>query len=159
MLGFPWNRQEGPRAWDGTEWEGLKRRLDVGLQVVVVVASLSHVQLFVTPWTGACQAPLSIGSFRQEHWSGSPFPSPENIPNPGIKLGSSALQAACQSPLSIGLFRQEHWSGSPFPSPENIPNPGIKLGSSALPHYRIWDVCREDVYEAAEQWVKVFFIL
>ena len=41
----------------------------------------------------AYQAPLSIGFSRQEYWSGLPFPSPENLPNPGIKPGSPALQA------------------------------------------------------------------
>ena len=46
-----------------------------------------------TPWTAACQAPLSIGFFRQEYWSGLPFPSPGDLPNPGIEPGSSALQA------------------------------------------------------------------
>ena len=38
------------------------------------------------PWTGAHQAPLSMGFSRQEYWSGLPFPSPEDLPNPGIKL-------------------------------------------------------------------------
>ena len=47
----------------------------------------------VTPWTAACQAPLSIGFPRQEYWSGVPFPSPGDLPNPGIRLGSPALQA------------------------------------------------------------------
>ena len=42
----------------------------------VKVKSLSHVQLFATPWTVAHQAPLSVGFSRQEYWSGSPFPSP-----------------------------------------------------------------------------------
>jgi len=42
--------------------------------------SLSHVQLFVTSWTVACQAPLSIEFSRQEYWSGLPFPSPIDIP-------------------------------------------------------------------------------
>ena len=46
-----------------------------------------------TPWTAACQAPLSIGLSRQEYWSGLPFPSPEDLPYPGIKPGSPALQA------------------------------------------------------------------
>ena len=46
-----------------------------------------------TPWTAACQAPLSTGFSRQEYWSGLPFPSPGNLPNPGIKPGSPALQA------------------------------------------------------------------
>ena len=46
------------------------------IKKVVVVQSLSHVQLFVTPWAIACQAPLSMGFPRQEHWSERPFPSP-----------------------------------------------------------------------------------
>ena len=47
----------------------------------------------MTPWTVACQAPLSMGFSRQEYWSGLPFPSPGDLPDPGIEPGSSALQA------------------------------------------------------------------
>ena len=47
----------------------------------------------VTPWTVARQAPLSMGFSRQEHWSGLSFPSPEDLPNPGIEPRSPALQA------------------------------------------------------------------
>ena len=47
----------------------------------------------MTPWTIAHQAPLSMGFSRQEYWSGLPFPSPGNLPNPGIAPGSPALQA------------------------------------------------------------------
>ena len=54
---------------------------------------LSRVQLFVTSWTAAHQAPLSIGFSRQEYWSGLPFPSPGDLPDPGIEPGSPALQA------------------------------------------------------------------
>ena len=57
------------------------------------VKSLSRVRLFATPWTVALQAPLSMGFFRQEYWSGLPFPSPGDLPNPGIEPGSPALQA------------------------------------------------------------------
>ena len=46
-----------------------------------------------TPWTLALQTPLSIGFSRQEYWSGLPFPSPGNLPDPGIEPGSPALQA------------------------------------------------------------------
>ena len=46
-----------------------------------------------TPWTVACQTPLSMGFSRQEYWSGLPFPSPEDISNLGIKRKSPALQA------------------------------------------------------------------
>ena len=47
----------------------------------------------VTPWTVACQAPLSMGFSRQEYWSGLPFPSPGDLPDPGIEPGSPTLQA------------------------------------------------------------------
>ena len=47
----------------------------------------------MTPWTVAHQAPLSMGFSRQEYWSGSPFPSPGDLPDPGIEPGSPALQA------------------------------------------------------------------
>ena len=50
--------------------------------------SLSHVRLFATPWTVAYQAPPSMGFSRQEYWSGLPFPSPRDLPNPGIEPGS-----------------------------------------------------------------------
>ena len=46
-----------------------------------------------TPWTVACQAPLSMGFSRQEYWSGLPFLSPGDLPDPGIEPGSPALQA------------------------------------------------------------------
>ena len=56
------------------------------------VKSLSFVWLFATPWTAAYQAP-SMGFSRQEYWSGLPFPSPGDLPDPGIKPRSPALQA------------------------------------------------------------------
>ena len=57
------------------------------------VKSLTCVGLFVTPWTVAYQAPPSTGFSRQEYWSGLPFPSPGDLPDPGIESGSPALQA------------------------------------------------------------------
>ena len=47
----------------------------------------------VTPWTVACQTPLSMGFSKQEYWSGLPFSSPGDFPDPGIELGSLVLQA------------------------------------------------------------------
>ena len=47
----------------------------------------------VTPWTIACKAPLSMGFSRHEYWSGLPFLSPGDLPDPGIEPGSPALQA------------------------------------------------------------------
>ena len=58
----------------------------------VVCYLFNHVQLFVTQWTVACQAPLSMGFPRLEYWSGLPFPSPGDLPNPGIEPRSPELQ-------------------------------------------------------------------
>ena len=60
--------------------------------------SLSYVQLFVTPWSVAYQDPLSMEFFRQEPWRGLPFPSPGDLPDPGIKPMSPA------SPALAGRF-------------------------------------------------------
>ena len=60
-------------------------------ELVVVVPLLNCDQLFMTPWTLAHQSPLSMRFPRQEHWSGLPFPSPGDLPNPGIKHMSPAL--------------------------------------------------------------------
>ena len=102
---------------------------------------LSCARLFATPWTAGHQAPQSMKFSRQGYWSGSPFPSPGGLPNPGIEPGSPALQAdslptelqwkpkvkakslslvrlfatpwtvAHQAPPSMGFSRQEYWSG------------------------------------------------
>ena len=63
------------------------------LMVKVKVKPLSRVRLFATPWTIAYQAPPSMGFSRQEYWSGLPFPSPRDLPNPGIELRSPTLQS------------------------------------------------------------------
>jgi len=55
---------------------------------------------FVTPCTVACQAPLTMGFSRQEYWSGLPFPSPGDLPDPGIELASPALQADSVPPVT-----------------------------------------------------------
>ena len=56
------------------------------------VKLLSRVRLFATPWTVANRAPPSMGFSRQEYWSGLPFPSPGELPDPGIEPKSPALQ-------------------------------------------------------------------
>ena len=62
------------------------------------VCVFCRVRLFATPWTVTLQAPLSMGFSRQEYWSGVPFPSPRDPPDPGIKLAYSA------SPARAGRF-------------------------------------------------------
>ena len=82
------------------------------------VKSVSRVQLFTTLWTVAHKAPPSMGFSRQEYWSGLPFPSPGDLPDPGIEPRSSIFQAdaltseppgsACQSNISqLGVLKQE----------------------------------------------------
>ena len=71
------------------------------IQHAVIVSSLSHVQLFVIPWTAARQAPLSMEFSMQEYWSGLPFPPPGDLPDPGIEptsLMSPALAGGLFSP-------------------------------------------------------------
>ena len=68
--------------WVGWRW-------DIPLhRVLMCTQSQSHVQLLVAPWTIAHQAPLSMGFFRQEYWSGLPFPPPGDLPDPGIEPSS-----------------------------------------------------------------------
>ena len=73
--------------------------------------SLSHVRP-CDPWTVAHRAPLSMEFFRQEYWSGLPFPSPGDLPNPGVEPGSPALQAdALPSEPPKGLGKQGQGCG------------------------------------------------
>ena len=66
------------------------------------VCVLSRVQLFATPWTVAHQTPLSMGFSRQEYWSGLPFPTSGDLPDPTQGLNS-------------GLFHLLHWQADSFP--------------------------------------------
>ena len=68
---------------------------------LLLLFSLSAVSDSATPWTVAQHAPLSMGFFRQEHWSGWPFPSSGDLPDPGIKLVSTAWQV---NPLPLSLL-------------------------------------------------------
>ena len=63
---------------------------------------LSHVQLFLTTWNVACQAPLSMEFSRKERWSGVPFPSLRDLPDPGVEPASPAFPA-----LADGFFTTE----------------------------------------------------
>ena len=75
---------------DLTETEDIKKRWQ---EYRSEVKSLSRVRLFTTPWTGAYGASLSTGFSRQEYWSGLPFPSPGDLPGPGIKPRSATSEA------------------------------------------------------------------
>ena len=85
---FGQSRSQGHGSWDiwfiGRHWR---------LRATATAWLPSRVWLCATPWTVACQAPLSMDLSRQEYWSGLPFPSPGGLPDPGIKPRSPALQA------------------------------------------------------------------
>ena len=78
----------------------------------------------------ACQAPLTMGFSRQEHWSGLPFPSPvmkykvsemhEVKSLSTVRLSATPWTAAHQAPPSMGFSRKEYWSGVPLLSPEMV---------------------------------------
>ena len=61
--------------------------------ILVRMCTLSHIQVVMTPWTVARQAPLSMEFSRQEYWSGVPFPTSGDRPNTGIEPMSPSLQA------------------------------------------------------------------
>ena len=64
-----------------------------------MLSHFSHVQLFVTLWTVACQAPLSMGILQQEYWSGLPSLSPRDLPDPGMEPTSPT-----SPPALAGVF-------------------------------------------------------
>ena len=103
-----------------------------------VTCMLSREQIFVTPWTVAHQAPLSVGLPRQEYWSGLPFPPPGGVPDPRIKPSSPASPALrlYSLPLShlripdkgtpscLFLHRASFWTQNPSTKEEAGGNPG-----------------------------------
>ena len=69
----------------------------------VKVKSFSRARLFATPWTVAHQTPPSTEFSRQEYWSGLPFPSPGDLPDPGTKPGSLQVDALPSEPPGMYL--------------------------------------------------------
>ena len=98
-----WAHGDHPLFVQGKTGKFLQRSVCVCMHVI------SRVQLFVTSWTIALQALLSTEFSRQEYWSGFPFPSPEDLPDPGIKPGSLASLA------SAGRFFTTVPAGKPSP--------------------------------------------
>ena len=78
-----------------------------------VLSGFSRVRLFVSLWTAACQALLSMGFSGQGYWSGLPCPPPRDLPNPGIEPRSPALQVASLRsgpPRKFSIIRHFHYS-------------------------------------------------
>ena len=92
----PWRGGSRVEAGQSPAWCGLGCFEEGGLKKRKCERkwkSLSCAWLFATPWTVARQAPLSMEFSRQKYWSGLPFPSPGDLPDPGIEPRSPTLQA------------------------------------------------------------------
>ena len=90
----PWKAQSDEQIWGKSNWKKKWFLLIEQLLLLCrggLVAKLCPT--LATPWTVACQGPLSMGFSRQEYWNGLPFPSPEDLSDPGIKRNSLTLQA------------------------------------------------------------------
>ena len=112
-------------AWDvGFQNLLLGEDSEEGLYKTEKCLSVSHVLLFATPWTAAHEASLAMDVSRQEYWNGLPFPSPGNLPNPGIEpclLRLLHLQADSLpseppgKPQARGTLRLWSWEGGMRP--------------------------------------------
>ena len=101
----------------------------------VKVKSLSHVQLFATPWTVAYEVPPSKEFSRQEYWNGLPFHFSGDLPNPGMEPGSPALQTGAFTDFKVlltGAFKKT----IPFViESKRVKCPGINLPQQAKDQY------------------------
>ena len=86
---WPVNRKEVMTGWGSGSWE--KKVYPGRENNACMLNHFSRVRFFGTWWTVACQAPLSMGFFRQEFWSELPFPPPGDLPDPGIKPNTSCI--------------------------------------------------------------------
>ena len=106
-------------------------------ELVCMLSCFRHVWLFTTLWTITCQALLSLGFSRQEHWTGLPFPSPmhesekwkwsRSVDFSCVQFFVTLWTVAPQAFQSIGFSRQEYWSRLSCPLLGDLPNSGIKL--------------------------------
>ena len=106
-------------------WKQLSNwtELDLGILslCVCVLSHLSRAQLFVIPWTVACQAPLSVGFSRQEYWSGLPFLPPVDLPDPGIEPACLTSPALAGGFFTSSTTWEAHFISIVFLNPHNSP--------------------------------------
>ena len=122
-----WVHEPKVKLYQETHWTTTKSSIYCFFSLIVsiwyfhlyayVCYLFSLVQLFVTPGTVARQAPLSMEFSRQGYWSGLPFPSPGDLPDPGIEPRSPTLQAdvlpseLLGKPSSLYAYKQKHRTG------------------------------------------------
>ena len=105
------------KAWRQLQWPAVCEQIDklCYIQTVVVVYLLSCVGLSVTPWTVACQAPLSMEFPKQEYWSGLPFSPPGGLSDPRIEPTSPAAPALQVDSLLLSHEGTLHPDNGVFP--------------------------------------------
>ena len=114
-------QQEKPLCWEArTPQRKVAPASHNWRKPVSEVKSLSRVRLFATAGAVAYQASLSMGFSRQEYRSGLPFPSPGDLPDPGIELGCPALRVDTLPSESPGKIRESLWAATKTQhSPQN----------------------------------------
>ena len=81
---------------------------------VCACARFTYVQLFTSPWTVACQAPLSVEFSRQEYWRGLPFSSPGNLPHPGTETVSLRISCVGRQILYYCATWEDAWKDTTY---------------------------------------------
>ena len=99
---------------------------------------LSCIRLFATPWTGTRHAPLSIEFPRQEYWSGLPFPSPGDLPNPGIKPGLLHCRQILYHLSHQGSLWTLEWVACPFSRGSSLPRNRTRVSCIAGGFFTSW---------------------
>ena len=122
------------------------------------VKSLSCVWLFVTLWTIAYQAPPSMGFSRQGYWSGLPFPSPGDAPNPGIKPRSPSLQTDALPSELPGKPRKLEWAATSFSKRSSWPRDRTWVSCIAGRFFTIWAI-REATMEYSRSLLSTLYIV
>ena len=105
------------------------------MEIKVHECMFSRIRLFATPWTVAYQAPPSMGFSRQEDWSGMPFPSPGDLPNPGIKPRSPTVQADALTSEPLGKPMQ-----GPTQITQNVDKLILRDSQGICVHYYLFDL-------------------
>ena len=108
--------------------------------VLLLLNHFSHIQLLATPWTIACQAPLSIGFSRQEYWSGLTCPPPGDLPNSRIEPASLMSPALAGGSLSLVLPRK----------------PLLIIVRKSIPHQKTihWTINKNNCYKKVKEILK-----
>ena len=115
---WPVNRKEVMTGWGSGSWE--KKVYPGRENNACMLNHFSRVRFFGTWWTVACQAPLSMGFFRQEFWSELPFPPPGDLPDPGIEPASPVSPSLQVESLLLSYQRSQREQSMVSNTPDGL---------------------------------------